>query len=124
MSPQTLEDKTVKIRIEGSIVGVNRVEGNIKKVHGIGFHIESGFERYLRVFFEGFEGDSSRDFIFRGDPPLEAGDYIRAGIVLGWGAEPKAIYVEKLGSIGQRKRIDFMSGYNPSTADMDRLGIL
>jgi len=84
--------------------------------------IDGNFERYLDIFLEG--NKDSSPFVFRGNPPLEAGNYIRAGITTDLGSHTKAIYVQRLGDGRVIKRTDFMSGYNPSAGEADRLGIL
>ena len=136
MSSETLED-TVEIQVEGSPIKIITVEGFIRKVfghssrrvnirnfpyHSTGFQepADKDLERYLNIFLEG-----SRFFVFRGDPPLEEGHYIRAGITIDLGNRTKAIYIQRLGNgLEGVRRTDFMTGYNPSSSEADRLGIL
>lgn len=129
---ENLEEKTLEIDINGTGTNITQIEGTVSYVLGRSEPIivngnKVGYQKVLSVTVNTFQERRKRRFTFKGDSPIEVGDSITVGIVLGRETEdPKSIYIAKWDHSGRRNhhlylRIDYANGYNLSDEDRKKI---
>jgi hypothetical protein len=127
-----LEERTIELDIKGVKTKIVQVSGKVTYVLGTSmpmtYHGEIvGHQKLLSVSTGNDLNPQERRFTYKGDFPIEAENWITAGLNLNNEKEyPEAVYLAKWHPHGEGHervytRIDYMLGWIPSKSDMKKI---